>query len=88
MPLPFVDDEAGYLSWLRDHPQGYVLNTDRSPRAAYLILHRATCRTISGRSDNWTHNYAKVCADTVSELEVWARAKTGGFLTHCGICAP
>jgi hypothetical protein len=44
----FVDDDAGYLAWLAGHPADFVINTGRSPSAAYLMLHRASCRTISG----------------------------------------
>lgn len=90
-PEPFVEDDDGYLSWLREHPGGFVLNCARKPSAAYLPLHRASCRKISGEPDNgisWTTAYQKVCATTIGELEQWARAKTGAGPTRCGICRP
>jgi hypothetical protein len=37
----FVDDDSGYLRWLTGHPTAFVLNTTRTPSAAYLMLHRA-----------------------------------------------
>ena len=49
-PVIFKDDDSGYREWLADH-QGsdtYVLNAERNPKPAYLILHRATCHTVSG----------------------------------------
>ena len=53
----FLDDEGGYLEWLPRHPDGFVTNAARRPRADYLILHRASCHTISGtpaRGSRWT----------------------------------
>lgn len=89
MITTFEDDDAGYLGWLSTHPAGHVLNTGRSPAANYLILHRAACRTISGRparGDRWTGQYIKVCSDEEPELEDWARRATGGTPQRCGLC--
>jgi hypothetical protein len=36
----FQDDDAGYLAWVQQHPDGFVLNTERRPSPNYLILHR------------------------------------------------
>lgn len=92
MALNFVDDDLGYEFWLRGHPTGYVVNCDRNPRASYLMLHRASCHTINGapaRGDTWTAaGYMKVCADTIAELEAWARAETAAVPQRCGSCAP
>ena len=88
----FKDDDAGYDSWLRANPAGYVVNTYRLPSAAYLMLHRSWCRTISGtptRGSSWTtKDYSKVCAPFVGELTVWAREELGGTLQSCGTCHP
>ncbi len=62
----FVDDDEGYLAWLRDHPGGYVVNADRPPNPSYLRLHRTTCRTISGQPASgraWTVTSTKVCGE-------------------------
>lgn len=85
----FRDDEAGYLSWLTAHPGGFVLNTARSPRPNYLILHRATCRTITGRPTRggpWTGPYIKVCADDELQIAAWTGRTVGAPPTRCGIC--
>lgn len=88
----FVDRDADYERWLAAHPHGFVVNTTRSPSAGYLVLHASTCRTISGQPANgksWTHDYIKVCADAVSELDRWAQSITGGGQIHrCGLCHP
>ncbi len=87
----FVDDDAGYLAWLARHPDGLVLNAWAHVDAGYLVLHRASCRTINrdlavGKS--WTHQYGKACAMTADELRRWALESAGGIPRPCGICAP
>lgn len=85
----FVDNDDGYLTWLDAHPQGFVLNTGRSPRPDYLILHRATCRTIRGRPTRggpWTGPYIKVCGDDPLQIAAWAGSATGAAPRKCGIC--
>jgi len=34
----FADDDSGYLSWLADHPEGFVLNTTQTPSARVAEL--------------------------------------------------
>lgn len=83
----FVDDDAAYQEWLADHRSGYVVNTGRNPSAAYLMLHRADCHTITGTpaaGSTFTGDYSKVCGSR-DELEAFA-AKLGGALRPCGIC--
>ncbi len=41
------EDDSGYISWIENHPDGFVVNAHRKPIASYLRLHRATCFTIS-----------------------------------------
>jgi len=36
----FVNDD-GYLRWLAQNPNGFVVNSNRVPVSSYLILHRA-----------------------------------------------
>ena len=53
----FMDDDAGYLGWISEHPEGYVLNLERSFNPTDLMLHRAECRTIRGipaHGEHWT----------------------------------
>jgi hypothetical protein len=84
----FVDDDLGYQRWLEMHPDLYVLNAERPPRPSYLVLHRATCRTISGtptRGIQWTADYIKVCGPR-ADLEAFARHDVGGAARACGFC--
>ena len=43
----FKDDEERYQAWLRLHPDGFVLNMRKTPSERYVVLHRATCSSIS-----------------------------------------
>jgi hypothetical protein len=88
----FRDDDAGYLAWVENHPEGFVVNADRSPRAEELVLHKANCFSIRNPkkpAGAWTHRaYIKVCSEVPAELERWARDETGGTLRPCGQCHP
>lgn len=89
VPPQLPKSHVGYLNWLAQQSGGYVVNTTRQPSASYLMLHKATCRTITGtptRGQTWTHgDYIKVCGSRL-ELERWAAATTGGQVTACGLC--
>lgn len=88
--LKFVDDDQEYLRWIAEHPDGYVVNTNRQPRPAYLVLHLANCGAISGRPTNgssWTGRYLKMCAPQIAPLTDWA-TELGGNLRRCGRCKP
>jgi len=87
----FFHDEDGYRRWLRSMEAGYVLNCDPKPKPSYIKLHRASCRTISGkppRGSTWTTPYMKVCAKSVGELDDWAKANTGQLPDRCSVCQP
>jgi hypothetical protein len=86
--LHFVDDDAGYQAWTAGHSPCFVINTYRAPSAAYLKLHRASCKTITGepaRGLTFTGgDYSKVCGDR-DDLETFARS-LGGHADPCGLC--
>ncbi len=87
----FVDDDAGYLKWVKRHPIGYVLNTTRPPLPNFLILHLASCPAVSGRAglgNYWTAESVKVCSIQKSALDSWAQQEAGGKLSNCHICNP
>ncbi len=89
--VEFRDDDEGYLRWLAEHPGGYVLNCHRKPTANYLVIHRATCRSISGtpaRGRRWTAEYIKVCAVTVTDIDRWTSALIGAPGQTCAQCEP
>jgi hypothetical protein len=97
MPDVFDSDDSVYLAWLTAHPDGFVINTRRRSDPEYIVLHRATCRTISRptaitRPGGFTErSYIKICAGSVEELRRWARGSgrpDGSFSKACGLCRP
>jgi len=85
----FVDDDDGYESWLGANPSGYVINAERQPRPKYLMLHRATCPTISGtpaHGRSWTKDYLKYCAASREDAAGWCQSTVGRGPKPCGRC--
>lgn len=89
----FEGDEAGYLAWLEQNPNGFVLNSVRPPRAGYMALHTAGCKRISipmGKAKPapfTTRDYMKVCASTPDDLIPWmALHGATQFSTLCSHC--
>jgi hypothetical protein len=83
----FIDNDTGYREWLLLHPNGFVINAPRTGNSAYLVLHRALCRTIQPRvGKHWTKEYIKVCANHLHDLEVWATDEAGGAAHLCPTC--
>lgn len=96
-PVParqFSDDDAGYLRWVSDHPDGFVLNVERGLRPGYTVLHRATCRTIATSRDDGAYTergYRKVVANDIADLRSFIRKlgrADGSFSKACGHCRP
>lgn len=90
--VTFLDDDAGYLAWLATHPGGFVLNSEREPRAGYLVLHRATCGSLRPRPGRaarggWTAAFRKTCAEDQGALIAWA-GEVAGAPSACGMCRP
>jgi hypothetical protein len=94
--LFFVDDEASYLEWMQNHPDGFVVNTNRTPAPSYMQLHRSGCASISEYEGDATpggfteRDYAKACADSIEELKAWVRKRgrrDGSFTSaECPLC--
>lgn len=87
----FLRDDPGYLAWLAAIPYGFVLNTWPHVSAGYLVLHKASCRTINRQllaGKQWTAQYGKACAGTKAELVAWAVAGTNEEPADCAVCQP
>jgi hypothetical protein len=83
----FKDDDAGFFDWLAANPDGFFINTERTPTPRYLVLHRPGCRHFKGGEQvNWTREYIKVCSAHRDELEDWATTSVGGEETLCRSC--
>ncbi len=88
----FVDDDAGYVAWITDHPGAYVLNHEREPSTRYVVLHRAGCRTMAPRDGadtrTWTTAYSKTCSPSSAALIGWVEAHVGRPPSPCATCHP
>ena len=86
----FVNDDDGYLRWLTQNPDGFVVNSNRVPVSSYLILHRASCKWINTPDrTNWTTTgYIKTCSNDLTVLSEWAEHEVGGSLKPCKTCQP
>lgn len=89
----FKNDEVGYLEWIENNPNGYVINTFKNISSKYLVLHRASCHTIkpnkSTKMGAFTErNYIKICADTERNLLKWIQQSDSGndFSQKCLKC--
>ena len=93
--ITFRNDDPGYLAWLGDHPEGYVLNVQANPSPSYVVLHRAACWTISRPLDHaggyTERSYRKIVADTKDALRS-AAVREGRpdrtFSSECSHCRP
>ena len=93
----FSTGDESYLRWLARHQDGFVVNTTRSKWPSYMVLHRATCPTISrytkmARPGGFTERqYIKACALDVAGLRAWVRRNgrlDGSFSSECPVCEP
>lgn len=84
----YLDDDDGYSGWLSAHPQGWVLNCDRQPKATYLKLHRASCIHLQPRPEwsNLTKAFAKVCGTSPGTFDEWLAAALGAQPDRCPTC--
>jgi hypothetical protein len=91
----FLNDDPGFLAWTAANPNGFVLNVRRRPDPNYVVLHRATCKSISNERhapDAFTgRGYRKICASSVAELQKAAQSEgrsNGSFSKRCSLCQP
>ena len=93
--IRFKDDDLGYLAWIAAHPNGFVLNVRFPPDFYCVVLHRASCTSISnGTSAPGAYtgrNQRKICAASEAELKLAAKCEgrcDGTFWKRCGLCWP
>jgi SAM-dependent methyltransferase len=93
----FVNDEAGYLAWLADYPDGFVLDAMRNENPDFMMLHRASCVRVNDYApeEKWggftEHRRIKVGGSSVGSLREWVRhhgREDGSFSSTCAICDP
>lgn len=87
----FIDDDNGYMAWIRTNPAGFVLNSYRSPNPDYVMLHKATCGWIQRpikHGDRLTDTYIKICSGNLHALNDWSREQAKVEAHPCGLCKP
>jgi hypothetical protein len=87
----FSGDSIEYLVWIEQNPDGFVVNSRRRFDSQYVVLHRASCRTISNalRAGYTERGYVKICAPRLDSLErvlSMMRRSSEAFSTRCSIC--
>lgn len=85
----FLNDDRAYLSWLRSHRGGFVLEARRQGRGQRRV-HRSTCEAVrSGKHRHWTTGQQlKACSMSLFELTDWVRETCGCEVTCCAACQP
>jgi len=87
-----INEDPVYVSWLRRHRNGFVLDIRRKPTPRNTMLHRATCpeiRTSKTKRTHWTTGRKmKACSVDVDELLAWAREAIRGAPRACQECHP
>lgn len=88
----FENDDTAYLEWVGRNRDGYVVNVRESLGSDYVVLHRATCTSISGPREPGAYTeryYRKLCGrtlDDVAEAPIWCGRSKGSFTKRCSIC--
>jgi hypothetical protein len=92
--IQFQDNDVSYLAWIAAHPDGFVLNVRRSADPEYVVLHRASCKSISTREQALgaftARNFRKICAASIAELQLAAERQgriDGSFSKRCSLVA-
>ena len=90
----FTDDDRGYLHWIMENPDGFVVNVGRGERPGYAVLHRSSCSSISSHREDGAYTargYKKVVSDDIIKLREYVRSigrVDGSFSKQCGRCQP
>ena len=87
-----LNDEGVYLSWLRRHRDGFVVETRLRPTKRNTTLHRASCPEIRFSKTPRTHwttaGRLKACSLDIEELSDWASQQIGASPNECAQCQP
>jgi hypothetical protein len=86
----FLDEDGAYLSWVKRHGAGFVLDGTRQHGRHKGLLHRSTCADIrTGKHKHWTTGKRlKACSMDLGELAQWARESLGKDAAECAACHP
>lgn len=73
-------DDPGFERWLRENPEGYVLNCYKTGK-----VHTALCKSYRSAGPYMTHTRAKACSVSVDQLFRHA-TQEGYVVERCGRC--
>lgn len=93
--MQFKNDDKAYREWVSSNSRGFVLNVRRRLDPDYVVLHRASCYSISSEHQApgaYTYgSYRKWCDNTIDGLRQAAKLEgrsDGSFSKRCGSCKP
>ncbi|MDB5978344.1 MAG: endonuclease [Nevskia sp.] len=92
----FRKGDQPFLSWMRQHPEGFVLNVASGKDSSYLLFHSSGCHHIAGHTSTHkgnaftTRGYFKICSDRPADLMEWAAKNRPAAKTYksCKTCVP
>jgi hypothetical protein len=76
----FHRSDPEFKRWLKEHPNGYVLNCYKTGR-----VHTARCKSYWSAGPRMTYTCAKACSTSEQQLFEWAE-KEGIDATRCERC--
>lgn len=88
----FRHDDQGYLKWIAQNSEGYVLNLGVPPNRNYLMLHKATCgdirnpSSLRGPAQFTGGKYAKLCALNHEAITNWVKENVPGTISFTHLC--
>ncbi|MGB7288739.1 MAG: hypothetical protein WBC62_01410 [Candidatus Macondimonas sp.] len=89
----FEPDDKKYLAWINEHPEGFVLTSNKSLTPRHTVIHSASCHKIKMLTGNaepggfTERKYIKIYAGSVGELERWVREKRADASSReCSLC--
>jgi len=92
----FASDDKPFLNWVKQNPNGFVINTASGDKTSYLVFHKSECRHITKYTNAQQdgafteRNYIKVCSNNPSDLLTWAESNRTEATNHkvCKKCSP
>jgi hypothetical protein len=77
----YARDDPGFKRWLRENPNGYVLNCYKTGKG-----HTALCRSYQSAGPRMTHTRPKACSTSIRQVFEYA-AQKGYDVERCERCS-
>ncbi len=88
----FDSGDKPFFKWMKENPQGFVLNVKRPENSDYAFFHKSHCHHIAspirGSRPNpyTTRNYFKVCSKNAADLLDWIKINRKKAIDNTGTC--